>query len=299
MGLKNRNELLSPTEEAHLTISFKDTSGKPIDTDSFPTISIVQPSGLVLLAPTSIGVEKHGCGMYSYTFKIPIGASLGVWTDIWLGYINGFRIESSFNFIVMATELPQVSTDGRVHLGDDPGFQYSECAIRNINKLMKSLRARLNSAGKSKGKDSFGNDIWQDTDIFSTDVLTTFLATVLWDFNQIPYFTSFRFEEDGFIDQFGEILVEGATLQALASIALLEKGREYQITDNGLSFNPPTMSELLQTQYSTLLTSYNDRLKYIKNSLRPHPRGLGLFGMNSGMNPAYRRLRHLRERRII
>ena len=46
------------------------------------------------------------------------------------------------------------------------------------------------------------------------------------------------------MEQFGEILVEGATLYALASQALIERGREFQITDNGLNFNPPTVSRV-------------------------------------------------------
>jgi hypothetical protein len=88
-------------------------------------------------------------------------------------------------------------------------------------------------------------------------------------------------------------------LYALASQALIERGREFQITDNGLNFNPATVSELLETQYSTLLTVYWEKLKMIKNSLRPSPKGLGIFSMNSGINPAFSRLRHLRARRII
>jgi hypothetical protein len=164
---------------------------------------------------------------------------------------------------------------------------------------MKSLRARLNSAGKAKAADAYGNTIYVDCDIFSVDMLTTFIATALWDFNQVPYFTFFDFDNTDFIEQFGEILVEGATLYALVSQGLIERGREFAITDSGVNFNPPTVSELLETQYSTLLTVYWDKLKYIKNSLRPHPRGLGVFSMSSGLNPAFARLRHLRARRII
>jgi len=130
-------------------------------------------------------------------------------------------------------------------------------------------------------------------------MLVTFLATALWDFNQVPFFTFFQFDDDNFVEQFGEILVEGATLYALASKALIERGREFQVNDNGLNFTPPTVSDLMNTQYSTLLSHYWDKLKMIKASLRPAPKGLGVFGMTSGLNPAFSRLRHLRARRII
>lgn len=299
MSIKARGELIDVTDQVNLTVQFKDAYGNPINTDSFPQVSIVQPSGLVALAPTSAGVAQTDVGQYSYIYTVPINGPYGVYNDIWSGFISGFRVETTFSFVVLHTQVPAINTDGYAHLGDDPGFNYSQCAIRNINKLIKSLKARLNSSGKSKSSDGYGNTIYVDCDIFSIDMLTTFIATALWDFNQVPYFTWFTFDEDYFVDQFGEILVEGATLYALSSIALIERGREFQLTDNGLNFNPPTVSELLETQYSTLLSVYWDKLKYIKNSLRPGPRGLGVFSMNSGINPAFSRLRHLRARRLV
>lgn len=299
MVIKARGELIDVTDQVNLTIQFKDSLGDPVDTDSFPTISIIQPSGLVAIAPTSAGVGRIGVGKYSFIYTIPIIGPYGVFTDIWVGYVGGIRIETSFNFIVLHTQVPAINVDGYAHLGDDPGFNYSQAAIKNINKLIKAMKARLNSSGKAKSTDGYGNVIYVDCDIFTIDMLVTFLATALWDFNQVPFFTFFQFDDDNFIEQFGEILIEGATLQALASKALIERGREFQITDNGLSFNPPTVSEMLNTQHGALLAHYWEKLKYIKNSLRPAPKGLGVFSMNSGMNPAFARLRHLRARRII
>lgn len=299
MTIKARGELIDVTDQVNLTVQFRDTSGNPVDTDSFPTISIIQPSGLVALAPTSAGVARLGVGKYSFIYTVPINGPYGVYNDIWVGFVNGFRVETDFDFVVLHTQVPGINTDGYAHLGDDPGFNYSQCAIKNINKLLKSLRARLNSQGKAKSVDGYGNVIYVDCDIFSVDMLVTFLATALWDFNQVPFFTFFQFDEDSFVEQFGEILVEGATLYALASKALIERGREFQITDNGLNFNPPTVSELMNTQYSALLSHYWEKLKFIKASLRPSPRGLGVFSMNSAINPAFARLRHLRARRLI
>jgi hypothetical protein len=297
--IKARGEIIEPTEQANLIITFKDPSGNPVNTDSYPTISIVQPSGLVFMAPTSVGVAQLSTGTYSYIFTAPINGPLGIWNDIWTGYVNGFRVQTTFSFLVNFGQVPAINVDGYQHLGDAVPFEYSQCAIRNINKLIKSLRARLNSSGKAKSVDGYGNVQYVDCDIFSVDMLVTFIATALWDFNQVPYFTWFTFDEDSFVEQFGEILVEGATLYSLASKALIERGREFQLTDNGLNFNPPTVSELMQTQYSTLLSHYWEKLKYIKNSLRPSPRGLGVFSMNSAINPAFARLRHLRARRLI
>ena len=298
MTIKARGEFIDVTNQVNLIVQFKDGNGDPINTDSFPKISIIQPSGLVLLAPTSTGVAQLSTGKYSYIFTVPINGPYGVFNDVWSGFINGFRVETTFSFVVAHTQMPAINTDGYMHLGDNPGFQYSQAAIKNINKLIKSLKARLNSSGKAKSVDGYGNTIYVDCDIFSVDMLVTFLATGLWDFNQVPYFTFFKFDDDDFIEQFGEVLVESATLYSLASKALIERGREFNITDNGLSFTPPTVSELMNTQYSALLANYWEKLKLIKNSLRPAPRGLGVFSMSSAVNPAFRRLRHLRARRL-
>lgn len=298
--VKHRGEVLDVNEQVNLTIQFKDFTGTPIDADNYPQISIVQPSGLVLLAPTSAGVTRIDTGKYSYTFTVPFNGPYGVFNDIWVGYVNGFRAESTLSFVVTPTQIPSINSDGYLALGDDPGFHYSQEAIKNINLLLKILKRRLNSSGKALSKDSYGNNIYVDCDIFSIDTLTSFLAAALWDFNQVPFFTDFEFDDSAFVRQFGEILVEGATLYALSSHALIERGREFQISDNGINFTPPTVSEMLNTQYNSLISTYNDKLKMIKNSLRPAPLGLGTMSMNTaGLNPAINRLRHLKSRRFF
>lgn len=296
--IKARGELIEPTESVNLTIQFKDGQGNLVDTDTLPTISLVQPSGLVALSPTTIGVTRVSTGQYSFLFTIPIAGPYGIWNDVWVGTINGFRVERTFSFAVSHTDQPAINSDGYIHLGDDVGFDYSQTALFNINKVIKMMKARLNSSGKAK-KVVDGNVMYVDCDIYSIDMLTTFIAMSLSKFNSTPYFTYFTFEDSDFFAQFGEVIAEGATLFALASQALIERGREFQLTDNGINFNPPTISELLNTQYNTTLTHYWEQLKYIKNSMRPAPKGLGVFGMTSGMNPAFARLRHLRARRII
>lgn len=296
MANKYRGEYLTVSDVVDLTIELRDGYGDPINADTTPTISIVSPSGLISLTPTSTGVTQTDIGKYVYSFDIPYNGPYGAWMDIWVAYVNGVRVEQTFAFIVAHTQFAAINIDGYEKLGDDVGFEYSQKAIHNINKLLKGLRARLNSAGKSKGKDANGNVIYVDCDIISIDMLVTFLATSLANFNEIPFFTFFQFDDDDFVAQFYEVLIEGATLYALSSMSLLERGLEFSITDNSLSFQPPTVSELLNSQWSTTLNSYNEKVKYIKNSLRPSPSGLGVFSMSSGYNPAARKLRFLRER---
>jgi hypothetical protein len=296
-----RGELIEPTTNVGLTIQFKDGSGNLVNTDTFPTITLRQPTGLVALGPTSAGVYQVSTGQYEFIYKVPIAGPIGAWNDIWVGMINGFRVERTFTFVVSHTDLPGINSDGYIHLGDDVGFSYSQTALYNINKVIKMMKARLNSSGKAKSVDSFGNTNYVDCDIFSIEMLATFAAMSLSQFNMVPYFTWYTWDDSWFFGTpgFVDAIAEGAVLYALSSQALIERGREFSLTDNGINFNPPTISEMLNTQYTTGLAHYWEKLKMIKASMRPAPIGLGVFGMMNGVSSSVRRLRWLRERRIL
>ena len=62
-------------------------------------------------------------------------------------------------------------------------------------------------------------------------------------FNQIPHFTLFSMDDTTIIDQFHEVIVQGAVIYALAGKALIERGRENNLSDSGIYFTPPTVSE--------------------------------------------------------
>jgi len=299
MAVKSRDQIILHTDTVQLKMEFKDSFGAPVDLDVFPTITIVQPSGNVALGPTSTGVFRISAGNYAFDYVTGINASLGVWADIWSGTIQGIPITGNGQFIIHNTQMPHINTDGYKALGDDPGFSYSQTAICNINILIKTLKARLDSAGKSKFKDANGNDVYVDCDIYSVDQLVSFLVWSLERFNEIPHFTLFTFEDTDMMQQFHAIIVQGGTLVALASKALLERGREFQLQDNGVQFTPPTVSEMLNTQWSTSFANYFEAVKYIKQNLKPSPMGLGTLTISTTRNPAVARRRHLRARQLI
>ena len=294
-----RGELIEPSNYVNLTIQFKDGNGNPVNCDSYPTISIVTPTGLVAMSPTSQGVTQVGVGAYAYIWQVSIDGPYGVYNDLWTGYINGFQVQQTFSFVVSHTNLPGINSDRTLKLGDDPGFNYSQAAIFNINKCLKMMKARLNSSGKAKATDANGNVTYVDCDIFSVDMLVTFLAMSLNKFNSVPYFTNFHWEQSDFFAMFAEVIAEGAAIMALASQSLIERGREFTLTDQGINFNPPTVSELLNTQFNTELAHHWDYVKMIKASMRPHAITLGIMNMNTSVLPAVKRLSMLRARRIF
>lgn len=298
MAEKSRGQTIDVNDIVNLTVQFKDSLGQPVNTDTLPSVSIIQPTGHILLTPTTTGVTLIAPGKYQYAFQVPINGPYGTYNDLWSGLISGFYVESTLSFTVVKTDIPSINSDGYAHLGDDFPFTYSQAAINNINKLLKMLRARLNSSGKTKAKDQYGNVIYVDCDIFSVDMLVTFLGSALSHFNSIPYFTFFNFDDSGFVAQFGQIIVDGAAAYAMASHALIAKGYEVNISDQGINFTPPSISDLLNTQAGSLITMWNDNTKMIKNSMRPFPKSMGTFSFtSSGLSPAYNRLRHMRQKR--
>lgn len=136
----------------------------------------------------------------------------------------------------------------------------------NKQDCLQLLKTRLRSSGKQKSVDDKGNIIYIDCDIYGDDVLNSFLDLALSEFNQTPYFSFFKYDDEKFVNTFAEILVEGATLYALASQALLERGREFNYT-GVVDFQPPRLSELLETQYQAMMVFHFEKLKLIKTAI--------------------------------
>lgn len=294
---KPRSLVILPGETVRLGFLFRGADGQPYDTDVFPFVTIIDTQGNVVIGPTSQGVFKTEIGEYWFDFTLDLNPGFGVWRDVWDGVIDGIPVHGEGTFQINNTQLPATNSDGFTHLGDEVGFCYSQNAICNINKLLKALKRRLKSSGMSSSCDEFGNIVYKPCDIFSTDELVTFLADALTGFNEIPTFTMFTFDDTEIISLYFDVLVQGALYRALAAQALIERGREFSISDNGLGFNPPSVSELLNTQYQKEMDNWYDKVKIIKANMRPSPIGLG--GMHAmGTSPQFRRLRHLRARRI-
>lgn len=290
-----RSQIVKPTESVQLISKFY-KNGVLTDTDSFPTVSIIQPDGMVIISNTTQGVYRLAVGTYAFLYDVPLVGALGVWTDRWTGSISGNITINEFNFIIEATQLPSINSDGYLSLGDPICFSYSQIAIRNINILMAIVRARLSSSGLSKTKDEFGNDVFQSCDIFSVEQLTVFIAAALSAFNQIPTFTAFTFESTEILNIFAEVIVQHAVIYALSAKSIQERGREFGLTDNGVSFTPPSVAELLNSQFTAELGAWGEKVKLIKANMKPI--GVGLSQYASMGSPRLRVFRSLRSRQL-
>jgi hypothetical protein len=308
MNYKQRGQVLDSTDTVRLLIHLKDQTGHDINADTLPSIAIVQPGGEIYLTGTSNGVKQNVDqqgniinGQYYYDFKVPFNGPYGAWNDIWSSVVQGYVLTQTFTFIVTGTQIPEnPSSDGLMHLGDEFPMVYSQQEIFNINKLLSMLKERLNSDGKSVSKDAYGNTTYINCSNFSIKTLVSFLAMSLSEFNQVPYLTNFQFCDTEFIAQFAEILVQTAAMYALTAKGLIEKGSEFTISDNGITFTPAAVSEYLKGQADSIMSAHTEKIKLIKNVFRPHPIGLSGFDiLSSDKSPIYKALNRRRENRIF
>lgn len=299
----NRNRAIRG-ENLELSIQYYGIDGLPSDADSTPQIRIADPDGNIVVASTSTGVVRADIGLYVYTYSVGSSVEKGLWTDTWSAQVAEATLSNEFKFLV-ADEASAVS--GAARLGDEVEFDFSEAELTGLNILLKYLKARVQSDGQKPSRDQYGAFIYdgygelvmEDCNVFSDEILACFLCSALSEFNMVPFFTSFSFADEIIYKTFSHAIVEGATILALSSQALVEKGRDFTISDGGISYQPPALGDFLVTNYNNFLSSYRERLKFIKNSIRPGPASYGTYTNLSSGAPAFTRLRHLRSRRII
>lgn len=98
--------------------------------------------------------------------------------------------------------------------------------------------------------------------LFTTYQLMLFLTFSLSIFNQIPPFTNFTFEDTEFINEFRELILKGAEISGLAAQELIEKGKDFPVVD--LGFQPPSVSDILNTQHSAEFADWQEEVKHTK-----------------------------------
>lgn len=285
--------------DIELFVKFIDQFNDPINADHTPEVTITDANGTVWQSASSSGVSLYeDPGVYKLTYAIPESFADGYATDTWVAEMGTETITSTFSFLVSSTGELQETTEPDYVPGDDIDFEFTKAEIDGINVLLKILKIRLKNDGTRKVPDGLGGFTDEVCSIFTNNELICFLVSSLSDFNSTPHITSYTFSDPAVYGVFADIVIQGANLLALAAQALIEKGREFVVTDNGISFQPPAVSEILNSQYTTQLTVYREKLKFIKCNLKPGPIGLGTFRV-SAVAPAMMRLRHLRERQIV
>ena len=171
------------------------------------------------------------------------------------------------------------------------GISNKESCVTPIGKRGQCMKDKCVAMTRVRLKDIVPS-CWA----FGEDEIDMLLETSLSDFNAWPTFTCFTW--DTLPDNFLGVIVLGAQIFGLFAQGMLEAGREFNVTDNGISFTPPQISGYMQTSASALLAHYTELREKIKANIKPSPGGIGTFRVMSVV-PQLSRLRHLRSKQII
>lgn len=294
MATTNRQVIIGQT--VVLEVDIKDARGQRIDPDAPPEVAIIDSTDLLMRPLSSADIVRIGTGRFRFNYTPPVTRPTGIWQDRWRAVVNGISTDSYFEFIVLSQSADiEVAGD---QIGDAPRISFSEEEIIGINILLYCLKNRLKNNLQVETTDAYRNIEYVDCNVFTNDELVWFLKCSLSEFNQTPHFTDFTFAEPVIYERYGHVIVEGAFILATAAQMLIEAGREFTITDNGITMNPPPLSQTLNNELSHFLNTHLNTLKFIKGCIKPQPVGFGSFRVLAS-NPNYMRLRHLRQRRII
>ena len=248
--MTNRIGIIGRTVD--LYVQFVDAAGNPANADTTPQVQIYDSTGTQIRALSNIGVglAKEQTGLYHLSFDIPETASDGYANDRWVAEIGGVEVENTFEFLITSSGNISESYEPVFTPGDSVEFEFTEAEVYGINILMKMFNCRVKNNGTRKVRQ--GNQyIEVPCSIFTDDEVICFLKNSLSSFNQYPHFTNFSFADPQIYGVFAEIIVQGAVLLALAAQALIEKGKEFQITDNGVTYQPPQVADMLNTIYGS------------------------------------------------
>lgn len=280
---------IPPGGTIRLEVQFRDSAGLARDTDQFPQVEILNSAGFAVRPASNFGVRRLSEGRYRLQYVVPDGYADGTWKDTWSATLDGFANIAHFDFNVISqgtiTATGDTVTSPEMKIGDIPKINFTQEEIFGINMLMQKLRFRLrNTQRKPDGT---------RCDILSIEDMESFLWLALSEFNATPTFTAYTFADPSIYTIFSDLVVEGAYLKSLPSLIPAEVGREWVVTDDGISVTPASVSGALNNILSALYSEYRAKLKEAKRNHRPSPLGMGA-GQLAVAHPTFRRLRNIR-----
>lgn len=284
--------------EIDLYTLFTDADGNPIDADNIPQVTIYDSNGnsqITLQSGVSIADRP---GLYKFSYLIPLYGPDGYYQDSWTAYIGGVQTTATFQFQVLGQGIISQAVAPVFEPTDDFTYTFTKYEAHGISILLALLKARVKNNGYTRTPNGLGGYTVVPCNVFTDDELIKFLIDSLSDFNSTPHFTQFCFSHEEIKHIFADIIVQGAELMAISAQAIIEKTKEFTITDNGVTYSPPFLSELLMNQYNAKLPVYQEKKKFIKASIKPKPLGQGTFRITS-LSPSYIKLKSLRERQVF
>lgn len=134
-----------------------------------------------------------------------------------------------------------------------------------LDYYVKLVRARLADDGTIKAKDNLGNEIYVKSQVYTDDQIHSFLEGSLQRLNTLlPKGLSFEATPIE-VFELADLVIQGAVITALASKALVEKGREFALLDGGVEYHPPSVSDTMMRQWEVELTDYRSKIEMVRS----------------------------------
>lgn len=124
------------------------------------------------------------------------------------------------------------------------------------DKILEFVKCRLSVAGVSFAATAH-------KDLFKDHELETFLSFAVTTFNAYPPFTNITLDGPH-AAMMAPYVAQLTVAYALAAKALPERGREFTQSDNGIYFDPPNISDLLDRQCERELYNFHQVIKQVK-----------------------------------
>ncbi len=140
------------------------------------------------------------------------------------------------------------------------------------------------------------NDTDSSCEIFSDSQLLSYLDLSLQSVNSHPTWTYYTLE--AIPRDWMNVVVLGGYIYALNAQGLVERARNFSISDQGVSYQPPDLPGHFQSLAQAMETKFEAEKERIKANVRPAPVGLGSTRVLSP-NPLLLRMRHLRAHRFF
>ena len=133
-----------------------------------------------------------------------------------------------------------------------------------IAKLTDLLKIRL--ASKSFVKNAKGESV--ELNVFTDEQLYEYLEYGLTAFNSVPNFTFITFNDGIAIANVGIYIVRYAANVTLLSRGLIEKGRQIDLEDQGMTYTSPDIAEFMLKQAELELSGWFEEVKCVKADVK-------------------------------
>lgn len=135
-----------------------------------------------------------------------------------------------------------------------------------LKSLTELVQFRIDVTSKQQILDLNGNVKIEEVSIFKPEDIQRALSLSLSAFNMTPPVTYLKFTDEENMEQLSDLLVTYAAHLLLTKQSLLERGREFQVKDNGIGFVPPSVSDLAINISNTLWHTWDLQVRNLKES---------------------------------